>query len=132
MKTIEYNLSSNPGKKIKLPEGTLAHVRHFFSLAESAKNKKSVLMKMLDEDRVFKDMYKFLKEDISDTNYRYSKYRLSKDKDLIYILIGRFELTKNYEQLDSIEKEINTYLNLLQDDDKSKSKDDLGRVWKYL
>ena len=97
MKTIEYNLSSNPGKKIKLPEGTLAHVRHFFSLAESAKNKKSVLMKMLDEDRVFKDMYKFLKEDISDTNYRYNKNKHTKDKDLIYKIIGKFEFTKGYE-----------------------------------
>lgn len=113
MKTVEYKLLSKPGEKIKLPEGTLAHARHFFSLAESAKNKRNVLMEMLDSDPVFKDMEPFLKENLSHMNYKFNKYRLSKDKDLIYVLIGSFEVNNNYRQLEKIEQEIDKSLNYL-------------------
>lgn len=113
MKTVEYRLLSKPGEKIKLPEGTLAHARHFFSLAESAQNKRNELMEMLNEDPVFKGMDLFLKENLLHMNYKFNKYRLSKDKDLIYVLIGSFEVSKNYEQLEMIEGEINKSLNYL-------------------
>ncbi len=113
MKTVEYRLLSKPGETIKLPEGTLANTRHFFALAESAKNKKNELMEILNEDPVFKDMDLFLKENLLHMNYKFNKYRLSKDKDLIYVLIGSFEVSKNYEQLEMIEGEINKSLNYL-------------------
>ncbi len=113
MKTVEYRLLSKPGEKIKLPEMTLAHARHFFSLAEKAQNKRKALIQILDEDPVFKDMDEFLKENLLHMNYKFNKYRLSKDKDLIYVLIGSFEVSKTYEQLLNIEGEINKSLNYL-------------------
>lgn len=113
MRTIEYNLLSKPGKKIKLPEGTLAHAKHFFELAKSAENKRNVLIEMLDNDPVFKDMEPFLKENLSHMNYKFNKYRLSKDKDLIYVLIGSFELNNMYSQLEKIGQEIDQSLNYL-------------------
>ena len=122
MKTVEYRLLSKPGEKIKLPEGTLAHARHFFSLAESAKNKRNVLMEMLNEDSVFKDMDEFLKENLLHMNYKFNKYRLSKDKDTIYTLIGKFEVSNYYEQLDKIEGDINKTLSFLQEGYNAKRK----------
>ena len=122
MKTVEYRLLSKPGEKINLPEGTLAHARHFFSLAESAKNKRNVLMEMLNEDSVFKDMDEFLKENLLHMNYKFNKYRLSKDKDTIYTLIGKFEVSNYYEQLDKIEGDINKTLSFLQEGYNAKRK----------
>ena len=115
MKTVEYKLLSKPGETIKLPEGTLAHAKHFFSLAESAKNKRNVLIEMLDNDPYFTEMDQFLIEDILHANHQFNKYRLTKYKDTIYTLIGKFEVSNYYEQLETIEREINKTLSFLQE-----------------
>jgi hypothetical protein len=114
MKTIEYHLESKPGERIKLPEGTLAHVRRFFFLAKSASNERT-LMERLNADDYFKEMNLFLQEDLIHMNYRFKKYRMSKYKDRIYGLIGNFELSNCYNKLGEVEKKLEKALNFLED-----------------
>ena len=116
MKTVEYKLLSKPGETIKLPEGTLARARHFFSLAESAQNKRKVLMEMLDKDPYFTEMDQLLIKSILDANHKFNKYRLTKYKDTIYTLIGKFELCNYYDQIEMVERGIYKTLNYLKEE----------------
>jgi hypothetical protein len=114
MKTLKHKLLSKPEATFRLPAGTLAHVRHFFSLAEFAENRRNILMDLLDNDPYFKEMDASLKEDLLHMNYKFNKYRQVKDKDTIYALIGKFEISNCYGQLESIEADVNKYLNSLE------------------
>jgi hypothetical protein len=118
MKTLKHKLLSKPGKTLSLPEGTLAHVRHFFWLSEFAHNKRNILMNLLDNDPYFKEMDSSQRENLLHMNYKFNKYRQAKDKDTIYALIGKFEISNCYGQLESIEGDVNKYLNSLEEKSK--------------